>query len=83
MADRGLALAAAVRVIYWIHRRAPHVRTPASPASPPRLAVVYVAMINIAHAPDGRPALSEHQTNFARRQAQMHIVAFAGRDARA
>src|ERR1035438_8410043 len=56
-ATRGLALAAAMRVIHRVHGNAAVVRRLAQPARAPRLAQGYIFVIHVAHLPDGRHAV--------------------------
>src|SRR5207253_3327013 len=51
-----LALAAAVRVVDGVHRRAAHGRTNAPPAAAPRFAPGDVLVVDVADLPDRRPA---------------------------
>src|SRR5215207_3999392 len=57
---RGLALAAAVRVIDRVHGDAADVRADALPARAPGLAEGDVLVLDVAHLPDGRHADDRH-----------------------
>src|SRR5581483_8654862 len=65
-----LALAAAVRVVDGVHRRAAHGRALAEPAAAARLADRHVAVLDVPDLADGRAAGEEHAAHLARRQAQ-------------
>src|SRR5690349_11260998 len=79
-AARGLALAAAERVVDRVHRDAAHVRTLAEPAAAPRLADRHVLVIEIAHLPDGRVALEVDLADLARRHLHRGVLPFLGDD---
>src|SRR5436190_11189277 len=76
-AARGLALAAAERVIHRVHRHAAHVWTLTEPAAPPSLADRNVLVIEVAHLADRGHALDEHLADFARGQLHRRVFAFA------
>src|SRR5437588_5645215 len=79
MAPRGRrALAAAVRMVDWVHRRAARLGTHAHVALAPRLADLDVLVVCVADRADGRPALAAHHPHLARGQAQGHVVALLG-----
>src|SRR5436190_1387461 len=62
-AARGLALAAAERVVHRVHCHAAHVRALAEPAAAPRLADRHVLVIKVADLADRRDALDEDLAN--------------------
>src|SRR6185436_8778148 len=66
-AARGLALAAAERVVDRVHRDAAHVRPLAEPPAPPRLADRDVLVIEVADLADRGEALHVDLANLARR----------------
>src|SRR5262249_16112706 len=70
-----LALAAAVRVVHGVHRRAAHGRADATPAGAPGLAAGEVLVGHVAHLADRRPALDVDHPHLTRRQAQRRVVA--------
>src|ERR1039457_1446531 len=76
-AARGLALAAAVRVIHRVHRHAAIVRGLPLPPRASRLAERYVFVVHVAHLPHRRHALHQHAPDFARGQLQQRQAAFA------
>src|SRR5690242_3973944 len=61
-----LALAAAVRVVDGVHRRATHGRALAPPAAAPRLAAGDVLVVDVADLADRRPADERHPAQLAR-----------------
>src|SRR5206468_7377344 len=65
-----LALAAAVRVVDRVHRRAAHGRTLALPAAAARLAPRDVLVVDVADLADGCAARQEDAPHLARRQAE-------------
>src|SRR5262245_34747596 len=75
---RGLALAAAQRVIHRVHRDAAHMRSLAKPAAPAGLADRHVFVIEIPDLANRRVALDVDLANLARRHAHRGVVAFLG-----
>src|ERR1700760_600507 len=73
---RGLALAAAVRVIDRVHGHAAVGGADALPAVASRLADGYVLVVRIAHLPDRCHALDQHAPRLAGRQLQQSVVTF-------
>src|SRR6476661_8071270 len=70
-----LALAAAVRVVDRVHRRAAHGRALALPAVAARLAPVDVLVVDVADLADGRAARQEDAAHLARRQPEHGVRA--------
>ena len=77
-AARGLAFAAAERMVDRVHRDAAHVRTLAHPAAASRLADRHVLVIDVADLADRREALHADLANLARRHLDRRVVAFLG-----
>ena len=77
-AARGLAFAAAERVVHRVHRDAAHVRPLAQPAAAAGLADRHVLVIDVADLADRRVALDEDLANLARRHLDRRVVAFLG-----
>src|SRR5688572_28455799 len=65
-AARRLALAAAVWVVDRVHDDAAHRRTPAEPATAPRLADGDVHVVRVGHGTDGGHALGPDEARLAR-----------------
>src|SRR5581483_2164196 len=65
-----LALAAAVRMVDGIHRRAAHCRALAPPAAAAGLAARDVLVVDVADLADGRAARERDAAHLARREAQ-------------
>src|SRR5439155_290489 len=65
-----LALAAAVRMVDRVHRRAAHRRALAAPAAAAGLAAGDVLVVDVADLADGRPARQRNAAHLARGQAQ-------------
>src|SRR5438874_12527519 len=61
-----LALAASVRVVDGVHRRAAHRGAHALPAAAARLAAGDVLVVDVADLPDRRPAGERHPAQLAR-----------------
>src|SRR5438552_13997506 len=76
-AARGLALAAAMRVIDRVHRDAAHRRLAAEPAVPAGLADDDVLMIRVRHRADRRAAFGAHHPHLARGHPQQRIALIA------
>src|SRR6185503_23991 len=72
-AARGLALAAAERVIDRVHRDAAHVRTLAHPAAAARLADRHVLVVDVADLADRREALDADVPELARRHLDRRV----------
>src|SRR5438128_12397525 len=66
----GLAFAATVRMIHWIHRHAAHRRALAQPARTASLANRNVFVLDIAHLSDSCHAIHRDFANLARRQTK-------------
>src|SRR5512146_6663 len=77
-ATGGLALAAAVRVIYRVHGDAAVGGTDALPPIASRFADRYVLVIRVADLADSGHALGKHLARFAGRQLEQRVVAFLG-----
>src|SRR5437867_3600324 len=75
MVPLGAALAAAVRMVDWIHRHAAHLRAPAEPADAPRLAVGDVLVLEVADLSHRGAAGEAHLAQLARRELQQSVVA--------
>src|SRR6202021_580297 len=75
-AARGLALAAAVRVIDRVHGHAAGGWTNALPAIASRLTDGHVLVVRVAHLSDRRHALDQHAPRLAGRQLQQSERAF-------
>src|SRR5205823_13237460 len=75
-AARGLALAAAHRMVHRVHRHPAHAAEPAEPATPSRLAVRDVLVIEVSDLADHRPTLNVETAHFSRRQAELRVFAF-------
>src|SRR5262249_28028685 len=83
VATRGRrALAAAVRVVDRVHRRAARLRAHAHVALAARLADLDVLVIGVADHTDGRAALGADHAHLARRQAQRRHIAVLGHQLR-
>src|SRR2546423_8383073 len=76
-AARGLALAAAMRVIDRVHRDAAHRRLAAEPTVPAGLADDDVLMIRVRHCADRRAAFGAHHPYLARGHPQQRIALIA------
>src|SRR5436190_630540 len=74
---RGLALAAAVRMVDWIHRDAAHGRPHAAPADAPGLADRFQAVLLVADLADRRAAVDVHLANLPGTQPQLRVAAFS------
>src|SRR5919205_380363 len=81
-AARGLALAAAVRVVYRVHRDAAHRGADALPARAARLAVRDVLVLDVPDLPDGRVADHGDAPDLARGHAHLRVVALLGDELR-
>src|SRR4029450_1952279 len=66
----GAALAAAMRMIDRVHRRAAHRRPPALPAVAAGLAEYLVLPVGVRHRADRGEAVGEHAARLARGEAQ-------------
>src|SRR3954451_14739797 len=77
---RGGSLAAAVRVIDRVHRRAARLRAHAHVALPAGLADLDVLVVGVADRADGRAALGPDQAHLARREAERRHVAVLGHE---
>src|SRR5450759_3297634 len=75
---RGLAFAAAVRVVDRVHGHAAIVRTLAQPARAPGLADGNVFVVQVANLPDRRHAIDQDAARLARGQLEQRVVAFLG-----
>ena len=71
---RGLAFAAAHRVVHRVHGDAPDAGRTAPPAVPPGLPEGHVLVIQVAHLSDHRPAVDVELAHLARRQPQLRVV---------
>src|SRR5882724_2052982 len=76
-AGSGLTFAAAVRMVYRIHRHAAHGRAHSAPAHAPGLADGLQVVLFVADFADGGAAVDVHLADFAGTQAQLRIGAFA------
>src|SRR5680860_470027 len=74
-ARRGGALAAAVRVVDGVHRRAAGLGAATLVARAPGLAQLDVLVLGVADRADRRPALGTHHAHLPRGQAQRGVVA--------
>src|SRR5687767_2675910 len=79
---RGLALAAAVRVVDRVHRHAAHRRPDTVPARAPRLAVRDVLVLDVPDLPHGRVADDGDAPDLARGHAHLRVVALLGDELR-
>src|SRR5262249_11035005 len=70
-----LALATTMRMVDRVHGRAAHGRTLAEPAAAARLADRHVALLDVAHLPDGGAAGGQHAAHLARGEAQRRVPA--------
>src|ERR1700676_2425680 len=77
-AARGLALTAAERVVYRVHRDAAHVRALAHPSAAPRLADRHVLVVDVPDLADGGVAFHIDLANLARRHLDRGVLAFLG-----
>src|SRR4051794_12677687 len=77
---RGGALAAAVRVVDRVHRRAARLRADAHVALAAGLADLHVLVVGVADRADGRAALRADHAHLAGRQAQRRHVAVLGHE---
>src|ERR1700690_3440450 len=77
-ARRGLALAAAVRMVTRGHRDAPGLRSKAHVAGPAGLPEALVLVVQVGNLPDRRHAAQRHATHLAGRQPNGGVVAFLG-----
>src|ERR1700722_7907608 len=73
----GLAFAAAVRVVYRIHRQPAHRRTHATPADGAGLAVLAQIVLIVAELPERRAAIDVHLARLAGLQPQKRVRALA------
>src|SRR5664280_2339422 len=73
---RGLALAAAVRMVAWGHRDAPGLRTKAHVAGPAGLPEALVLVVEVGDLPDRRHAAQRDASHLARRKPDGGVVAF-------
>src|SRR5438067_4001606 len=71
------SLAAAHRVIDWVHGHAAHMRTPALPARATGLAARHVHVIDIANLTDRRETCVVNPANFARRKFHQCVTGLA------
>src|SRR5204863_340202 len=69
-----LALAAAVRVVDGVHRGAAHGRALAEPAAAAGLATGDVAVVDVAHLPDGGATGQQHPAHLTRRQPERRVA---------
>src|SRR6266853_1741239 len=74
---RGLALAAAMRVVDGIHRHAAHGRPHAAPADASGLADRFQAVLLVADLTNGGAAVDVHLANLARTQPQLRVAALS------
>src|SRR6266536_1455544 len=74
----GLALAATVRVVDGVHRRAAHGRTLTPPAATARLAARDVLVVDVADLAHCRPAGERDAAHLARGQAQDAVALVLG-----
>src|SRR5207245_8528700 len=74
---RGLALAAAMRVVDWIHRDAAHGGPHAAPADASGLADRFQAVLVVADLADGCAAVDVHLAYLPRTQPDLCVAAFA------
>src|SRR5712691_7164858 len=74
---RGLALAAAMRVVDRIHRDAAHGGPHAAPADASGLADRFQAVLLVADLADGGAAIDVHLTDLARTQPQLRVAALS------
>src|SRR5690606_31299201 len=72
-AARGAAFAAAVRVVDRVHRNAAHRRADALIAHAARFTEVLVRVVGVRHGADSGHAFLTHQTQFARRKADLRV----------
>src|SRR4051812_35423823 len=72
----GAALAAAHRMVDWVHRDAAVVRAPTEPASSPRLADRDVLVVLVRDLTHRGPALDVNLPNFAAREFHGRVRAF-------
>ena len=79
-AARGLALAAAERVVDGVHRDPADVGPAPEPALAARLAQRHVLVIDVADLADGGHALLQNPADLARRQPDRHVVALLGHE---
>src|SRR4051794_20473415 len=77
---RGGSLAAAVRVVDRVHRRAARLRAHAHVALAAGLADLDVLVVGVADRADGRAALGPDQAHLARRQPERRHVAVLGHE---
>src|SRR5215210_1119395 len=75
---RGLALAAAVRMVAWVHDDTADFRTLAHVAGSPGLAEVLVLVVEVADLADGGHALDAHPADLAGREADLRLLPFLG-----
>src|SRR5215472_10118794 len=73
-----LALAAAVRMVDRVHRRAADGRALAEPARAPRLAAADVAVVDVADLAHGRAAGQEHAPHLSRRKPERRVALVLG-----
>ena len=79
-ARRGLALAAAVRMVTRVHDDAPDLRPLAHVAGAAGLAEVLVLVIEVADLADGGHAADADPADLARRQADLGVLALLGQE---
>src|SRR4051794_15430027 len=77
-AARGLAFAAAERVVDRVHRDAAYVRPDALPAAAPGLADRHVLVVDVADRADGRETVHVDLADLAGRHLHRGVVAFLG-----
>src|SRR4051812_15249961 len=73
-----LALAAAVRMVDGVHRRAAHRRALAFPAAPARLAAGLVLVVGVPDLADGGATGQQHAAHLARGQAEHAVTVVLG-----
>src|SRR5580704_5344597 len=73
---RGLAFTAAMRMVNWVHRNAPVMRTLAQPARPSRLADGDILVVDVPDLPDRRHAVLRNLARLTRRQLHQRVLRF-------
>src|SRR5262249_54361153 len=73
-----LALAAAVRVVDRVHRRAADCGALAEPAATAGLPAGDIAVVDVAHLPDGGAAGKQHPSHLTRGQAERRVAGVLG-----
>src|SRR5579885_901045 len=71
-----ITFTAAVRMIHGVHRNAANVRTNSTPSRASGFTERDVFVLDIANLTNRRHTVDDHATNFARRQAQLRVIAF-------